>query len=98
MNESAIVIEKEMGIDRADFFRLLPGALSDLEYTFEDRRAVIVNGDKRLEITLSETGERRIAKMVFPVTHVTFAYWGYSREEAETFQAHIDLRYQRGGG
>ncbi|MDH5748601.1 MAG: hypothetical protein OEY85_04745 [Rhodospirillales bacterium] len=93
-----IVFEKEMGIDHADFFRLLPHALDRLEYIFEDSRAVISDGAKRLEITLSETGERRIALMSVPVTHVRFAYFGYSREEAEEFQAHIDRRYQRGGG
>jgi hypothetical protein len=98
VNENAIVFKKEMGIDHGDFFRLLPRALGDLAYTLEDRRAVIADGDRRLVITLSETTERRIALMVLPVTHVTFAYSGYSPAEAKAFQTHIDLRYQRGGG
>ena len=93
-----IVIEKEMGIDHADFLRLLPRALEGRDPRRDGDRIVMEDGARRLEITLGETSERRIALLALPVTRVRFAFTGYSADEAEAAMRRIDRAYQRGGG
>jgi hypothetical protein len=56
----------------------------------------VVDGARRLEITLSEESERRIALVALPVTFVRFALTGYP--DAAQEMARIDLHFQRGGG
>ncbi len=94
----AIVIEKEMGIDRADFLRLLPRALDGRAFTVNGNRIVTEEGARRLDITLGETSERRIALLTLPVTHVRFEFTGYSEDQATAAMRRIDQAYRRGGG
>ena len=55
-----IVVDKEMAITHADFLRILPRALDGREHTVDGNRIVVADGPRRLEVTLSETTERRI--------------------------------------
>ena len=93
-----IIFEKEMGIDHADFLRLLPRALDGLAFTVNGNRIVIEDGARRLEIILGETSERRIALLTLPVTPVRFEFTGYHADEADAAMRRIDQAYQRGGG
>lgn len=94
----AIVIEKEMGIDHRDFLRLLPRALDGRESRIDGNRIVIEDGARRLEITLGETSERRIALLALPVTPVRFEFTGYSEDQATAAMRRIDQAFLRGGG
>ncbi len=94
----AIVFEKEMGIDHADFVRLLPRALDGRAFRVDGNRIVIEDGALRLEITLGETSERRIALLTLPVTPVRFEFTGYSADEATAAMRRIDQAFLRGGG
>ncbi len=93
-----IVVEKEMAITHADFLRLLPRALDGREHTIDGNRIVVEDGPRRLEITLSETTERRIALLTLPVTRVRLEYCGYTEAEAAAAVALFDRAFQRGGG
>ena len=91
-----IVFDKEMAITHRDFVRLLPRALSHDNFNLVDGQISVTDGARKLEITLSEESERRIALVALPVTIVHFAFTGYDDAAAE--MAHINFHFQRGGG
>lgn len=93
-----VVIEKEMGITHAEFFRNILRALGTDDYTKDDHRVTLQGADKSLEISISPQGERRIALFVLPVTHVTLNFRGYGQAEVTSIIAAFDRAFQRGGG
>ncbi len=95
--DSAVFV-KEMGINHADFFRILPTALDTTDYQHSANGAVLKNGDKRLEISLGPEGKRTIALLVLPVTMVTMRFTGYGEAELADAMARFDLYFRRGGG
>ncbi len=90
-----VIFDKEMGITHYDFTRLLARAVGHSDFTLRDGKISITDGPRKLEITLSEESERRVASVVMPVTFVRFALSGY--DDAVKEMARIDLRFQRGG-
>lgn len=92
------VIHKTMAISHADFFRLLPGALSGVAFQVHGTTVVAEDGPRRLEITLSPEGRRRIALLELPVTDVHLTLTGYAPADADALLTRFDRSYQRGGG
>ncbi|NCF09657.1 MAG: hypothetical protein GWP66_03145 [Gammaproteobacteria bacterium] len=92
------LLEREMGLAHADFWRLLPQALGDLAWRAEGDRVRVEHGTGWIEIALGVEGERRIALMTIPVTEVTMRWEGVSRERFDAFLARFDSYYRRGGG
>ena len=93
---SGIVIEKEMGITHAEFFRIISRVLGD--YRQSETGVTAEDGARSLDISLAEEGERRIALMRMPKTSVTLTFRGYAAEEIADFLATFDRTFQRGGG
>ena len=91
-------IEREMGLDHADFWRLLPRAVGDLPWQAEGNRAVIEVGTGRVEIDLGPERVRRIALMAIPLTPVTIRWHGLDEAAFLIFLDRFDSHYQRGGG
>ena len=96
--DDAGCIEREMGLDHADFWRLLPRAVGDLKWRADGNRAVIDVGTGRVEIDLGREGARRIALMVIPLTPVTIRWQGVGKATFDAFLDQFDRHYQRGGG
>ena len=94
----AVSVTKEMGINHADFFRILPRALDSTDYTVDGRNIVFEQGGRRFEIALSEERTRRIASFALPVTSVTITLHGYGEREAEEALRRFDFYFRRGGG
>lgn len=92
------VFVKEMGVNRADFFRILPTALDTTDYQRSADGAVLENGGKRLEISLGPEGKRTIALLSLPVTMVTLSFSNYDEAEIATAMTRFDLYFRRGGG
>ncbi|MBL6933234.1 MAG: hypothetical protein ISR45_09820 [Rhodospirillales bacterium] len=92
------VISKEMGITHQEFFRNIPRALGTDEYVKNEDGVIVDDGSRRLEIAISEQGERRIALFTLPVTHVTLTFRGYTEKGVAETMAAFDLAFQRGGG
>lgn len=92
------VVDKEMSISHADFFRVLPAVLDGRTFVRDGTRVTIGDADRRIEISLSAEGERRIALLRLPVTRVRITFFGHGANEAETFLARFDRAFQRGGG
>lgn len=95
--DSAVFV-KEMGINHADFFRILPKALGTPDYARSGNRVVLENGEKRLEITLGPEGKRTIALLSLPITMVTMRFENYGADELTSAMERFDLYYRRGGG
>lgn len=93
-----VTIEKEMGITREEFLRVMARALDGRPHRFEGAAIRIEDGDRRLRILLHPQTERRIGLFAIPVSRVRLEFDGYDeREVAETVDW-FDQRFQRGGG
>lgn len=99
MPEPAVVrFSRDMGITHSDFFRTLPAALARTPYTVQGHDVIITEDARRLVISLSPEGRRRIAALSLPTTQVQFAFFGYSSQDIDRFMARFDRAFQRGGG
>ncbi len=92
---------RDMGINRRDFFRILPTAIGDSTYRADGDDIVIgpIAGHGVLTITLGAESTRRLsALMVLPRMQVDFVFSGASQTDAEQFMQRFDFYYRRGGG
>ena len=97
--EPAIVrFSRDMGITHRDFFRTLPAALAATPYIVRGRDVIVNDDARRLVISLSPEGRRRIAALSLPTTQVHFTFSGYSSQDVDRFMARFDRAFQRGGG
>lgn len=87
-----------MGITHSEFFRTLPAALAPTPYAVQGHDVIITEDARRLVISLSPEGRRRIAALSLPTTQVHFTFSGYSSQDVEQFMARFDRAFQRGGG
>ena len=99
MPEPTVVrFSRDMGITHSEFFRTLPAALPASAYTVQGPDIIVAEDTRRLVITLSPEGRRRIAALSLPTTQVHFTFTGYSPQDVEEFMARFDRAFQRGGG
>ena len=96
---NAIVRSREMGLTRADFFRLLPTVLAgSTDAVVYENTVTIGQGSRAIRIELDEGESRRLGTLKIPVLHVLFRFYGHSTADAEAFLARFDRAFQRGGG
>jgi len=88
----------EMGLNHADFFRLIPSAMGDNPHRIDGMTVHGEINNGTVEITLGAQQERRIALMRIPYALVRFHFRGVTEAEHEAFKTYFDLRFQRGGG
>jgi hypothetical protein len=96
--EAPVIINKEMGLTHADFFRTIQSAIGDKDLELNRRGVVLRKKDKKLEIFLGPERERKIGLLVFPVTDVSFKFYGYESSRVKSVIKRFDLRFKRGGG
>ncbi|NQV85158.1 MAG: hypothetical protein HQ494_15210 [Rhodospirillales bacterium] len=92
------IVEKEMALTYADFFRIIPRALGSDMFEKTDSGVVLVGGGKRLEITLGKERIRQIALMKIPACHVRLEFTGYTDPERKAALDLFDRIFQKGGG
>jgi hypothetical protein len=92
-----VVIEKDMSLSAAEFFRDLPRAVP-AGYRVDGRRVTVVDGPRRAEIAVVEEGERRIAALALPRIKVRIKLEGFDVAAAAAFMTRFEQAYQRGGG
>ncbi len=95
---ASLVIHKEMTISHADFRRVLAGARLGGEIRDAGGAFEIVDGGRRLAITLSPERRRKLGLIDLPVTDVRLAFEGFSPAEMADTLARFDRAFQRGGG
>lgn len=87
-----------MAISHADFFRTLPSALTGATFEIHERKVLVNDGERKLQIVLSPESTRAFGPIPLPVTHVELNFDGYSAEQRERFLARFNNYYGRGGG
>jgi len=92
------IVDKEMGITHADFFRTIPRALNSTRYRQSATGVTLEADGRRLEVTIGPEGERRIALMVIPKTQVRLVFSGYDKDEIEAAIKRFDMMFKKGGG
>ena len=99
-----VEIKREMGTNHKDFLRLLPRSVPNATITTqgnEQTGAKVIIEDAplgRIEIDLSAVGERKIALLALPVTHVAFRFYGVEADAAHVEYERMAKYFQRGGG
>ena len=96
-----ICFSRDMGLDRRDFFRILPTAIGDSSFSNDGNRVIIepIADSGSLTITLGAEQTRRLsALMVLPRMQVDFAFSGVSQSQVDAFMDTFDIYYRRGGG
>jgi len=89
---------REMGLDRAEFLRLLPAAVAPRPYRLEGDSIRVEDPAGCVRIRLHPTTERRIAGLGLPVTRVEFRFQGLDETARRIFMEQFGRHFQRGGG
>lgn len=87
-----------MSITAADFLRLLPLAAPQGLVSSDEMGALIVDGVRHIQITLSKQADKSHASLTLPQLEVRLDFCQYTAEEKSVFINHFDRIYQRGGG
>ena len=95
---SARTLVRCMALDRAEFLRLLPSALGDVQWRRVGARILVGDSPRRIEIHLGEEAKRKLGALVLPQLDITFHFEGLTAKEIESFLRRFDLAFQRGGG
>jgi hypothetical protein len=95
---AAQVLNREMGLTHADFFRLLPQVLAGRCWRRNGATVIIIEECRQLTIQLAPEAERRMASLRLPVTRVNLAFDGYTEQDSAAFMARLERYFQRGGG
>jgi hypothetical protein len=93
-----MIYEREMTITHKDFLRLLPKAISGLDYQRNGDQIEIDDAGRSVRINLSKESSRKIASLALPLTNVRIELKNFSQSELTKFMSRFDLAYQKGGG
>ncbi len=91
-------LHREMTITHAEFLRSLVPAVAPATFTLDGLCISVIGAPGKVEITLSEERERRIALLRLPVVDVGIELSGFEPEALKRFLAQFDRSFQRGGG
>ncbi len=93
-----VIIEKEMGITYSDFFRIIGNALGSPDFEKWDQGVRLIDGDKKMEITLGPEGQRKIALMVIPLVSRVVPKAELLEEALKAAVKRFDMMFKKGGG
>ena len=91
-------LHREMTITHAEFLRSLAPAVAPATFTVDGLSISVIGAPGKVEITLSEQRERRIALLRLPVVDVDIEFSGFEPDALERFLIQFDRAFQRGGG
>ena len=98
MSCEAVVIEKEMAVTHAEFFRSLPNALRGEECLIDGVSVRLSSASGTWTIELGFEGTRRIALLSLPRTQVKLIFEDYSETDRQNALERFDRAFQRAGG
>jgi len=88
----------DMTIDRADFFRLLPGAVADRDYRVEGDRITQGDAAQGWTLDLLPLAPLPIGHLAMSRLRVEIRLQGRDPAAVEAFLARFHRGFQRGGG
>ncbi|MCK5444717.1 MAG: hypothetical protein KAI73_03785 [Rhodospirillaceae bacterium] len=92
------VIDKEMGINKADFLRIIPRALDSHDYQVAGDVVTFVQEGRTFRITHVELSPRKLGGFSIPRADVRLELEGFSDDEATAAVDRFDRYFHRGGG
>lgn len=92
------VIRKNMGYERAEFFRVLPMALTGHGYRLDGDVIHVEMNPGRATIRLGARSTRRIALLTLPILPVEITFDGVAPDARDRFMIRFDNSFRRGGG
>ena len=98
MSYESTVIEKEMAVTHADFFRSLPNALQGEQCLIEGVSVRISSASGTWTIELGPEGRREIALLSLPRTQVKLIFEDYTKRDRELALERFNSAFQRAGG
>ena len=91
-------VQREMTITHADFFRLLPKALSSYRFKISDQSIQVTMKTGVVNIQLDQEIIRKIGALELPITHMTFYFENTTKKATRNFFEKFDMAYLKGGG
>lgn len=98
MSPEIVQIRREMGLGHDEFFRLLPHAIENRDWSLAGNRIVIRDRDGLIKIDFSPETQRILGALSLPVTNLEFHFEGLAGPAIEQFMNKFDLSFRRGGG
>ena len=98
MDDTMFVVEKEMGMTHADFFRTFPNVLQGEEFSIEGHRVSITSESGIWTIELGPENTRNIALLSLPRITVTLKFKHYKETDRISALERFDRAFQRAGG
>ena len=98
MNSQTVIINKEMAVTHADFFRSLPNALRGEYFSIKDHIIFISSTSGTWTIELGPEDTRQIALLSLPKTRVKLKFENYSTTDLTNALTRFDRAFQRAGG
>lgn len=91
-------IEREMGLDHAEFLRSLEVLLGGRNWQLEEDWLLFPWTGRTVRILLHPTAARRLGSLSLPMTRVEIDLDALNEAEAADFLARFERAFQRGGG
>ena len=88
----------ELGYSYQEFFRVLPSAIDNQPYIYQDRTIHFDYQSGSICIELSDERLRSIGSIRLPYINVTFRFHNVDERQRQIFIARFDLYFHRGGG
>ena len=87
-----------MALTHKDFFRILPRAMGQHDYSVEGHSVHARVSDGTVKIAIGSQQLRKIALMEVPWCKVEFTAENVSKADFNAFSEHFHRYFQRGGG
>ena len=98
MTHEVFVVEKEMGMTHADFFRSFPNVLQGEQFSINGDRVSILSESGTWTIELGPESTRNIALLTLPRIIVTLKFEHYKEIDRISALERFDRAFQRAGG
>ena len=98
MTDEVFVVEKEMGMTHADFFRSFPNVLQGEQFSIKGDQVSIISESGTWTIELGPESTRNIALLSLPRITVTLRFEHYKEADRRSALERFDRAFQRAGG
>lgn len=94
------IFERDMGYNEKEFFRVLPAAVGEYQFSRNENSIEITHHDNQhlIKLDLSALPDRLLGSIRIQRMGVQFSFSNMDDKERRKFMQRFDSRFQRGGG
>lgn len=94
------IFKRDMGYNEKEFFRVLPAAAGEYQFSRNNNSIEITHPDNQhlIKLDLSVLPDRLLGAIRIQRMGVQFSFSNMNDDERLKFMQHFDSRFQRGGG